>query len=251
MARYSVLTYIFADYEIVHEIEKKDPEAEYILVTDDPNLKSDTWTVILDQTPGRSTFGRCYEVRHHPFRYVNTDIVIRIDANIKIIKSLKPFIDEFERGQYDRCLMIHPRRNTMPEEYDVWVRYRRYSASQASRCLAAMRQQGYDMSYKGLYQGCFEIMRNSAINNAINDQTFGTLCLLGEHGKIERLDQTVWSFIINRYYSARLKVLPVSESILTETSMMKWFRHHSTDPVPNVEDKIQPYLFDKPCKVWK
>ena len=40
--KYSVLTYIFDGYEIVQEIEQKDPEAEYILVTDDPNLKSDT-----------------------------------------------------------------------------------------------------------------------------------------------------------------------------------------------------------------
>ena len=33
--KYSVLTYVFDGYEIPHEIEEKDPEAEYILVTDD------------------------------------------------------------------------------------------------------------------------------------------------------------------------------------------------------------------------
>ena len=84
--RYTVLTYIFNGYEIVQEIGKKDPDADYVLVTDDPNLKSDTWRVVLDQTRGRSPFGKCYEVRHHPFRYVNTDIVVRIDGSIKMLK---------------------------------------------------------------------------------------------------------------------------------------------------------------------
>lgn len=249
--RYTVLTYIFNDYEIVQEIGQKDPDADYVLVTDDPNLKSDTWRVVLDNTRGRSPFGKCYEVRYHPFRYVNTDIVVRIDGSIKVLKSLKPIVDKFERGGYDRCLMIHPHRNTMPEEYDVWVKYRRYPRSQADHCLASMRQMGYDLKYRGLYQGCFEIMRNNAINTAINDQTFGTLCMLGAWGKIERLDQTVWSCIINRFYADRLKVLPVSESIVTDGNLMQWYRHKTTIPVPEVKDGIEPYLFDRPCKVWR
>lgn len=249
--RYTVLTYIFNGYEIVQEIEKKDPDADYVLVTDDSNLKSDTWRVVLDQTRGRSPFGKCYEVRHHPFRYVNTDIVVRVDGSIKLLQSLKPIVDEFERGHYDRCLMIHPRRNTMPEEYDVWVTCRRYPRSQATRCLTAMRQMGYDMSYRGLYQGCFEILRNSDINNAINDQTFGMLCMLGSYGVIERIDQTVWSMIINRFYADRLKVLPVSESIVTDGRLMQWCKHKTTIPVPEAQDTIKPYLFNRPCKMWR
>ena len=248
--RYTVLTYIFNDYEIVQEIGRKDPDADYVLVTDDPNLKSDTWRVILDQSRGRSTFGKCYEVRHHPFRYVNTDIVVRVDGSIKILESLKPIVDKFERGGYDRCLMIHPRRNTMPEEYEVWINYRRYPRTQATRCLNAMRQMGYDMNYRGLYQGCFEILRNTPINNAINDQTFSTLCLLGSHGVIERIDQTVWSCIINRFYEDRLKVLPVSELIVTDGKLMQWHKHKTTIPVPIAQDVIKPYLFNNPCKVW-
>lgn len=247
--RYTVLTYIFAGYEIVQEIEVKDPEAEYILVTDDPNLKSDTWTVIHENLPGHSAFGKCYEVRHHPFRYAHTDIVVRVDGSIKITGSLKPLIDEFERGRYDRCMMIHPRRNTMPEEYETWVRFRRYPRSQATRCLTAMKLAGYDMEYRGLYQGCFEILRKNQINLDINDQTFSTLWMLGAPGQIERIDQTVWSFVINRYYQ-NLKVMAVSESIITASSVMQWRKHRTTIPVPDAEDKIKPYLFNRPCKIW-
>ena len=38
--RYTVLTYIFNDYERVHEVKEKDPDADYVLVTDDPHLTS-------------------------------------------------------------------------------------------------------------------------------------------------------------------------------------------------------------------
>ena len=40
MEKYSVLTYIIGDYEKVHEIKEKSPNAEYILVTDNKELTS-------------------------------------------------------------------------------------------------------------------------------------------------------------------------------------------------------------------
>ena len=46
--KYTVLTYIFGgNYERVHEVKVKDPNADYILVTDDPTLTSKTWRVVL------------------------------------------------------------------------------------------------------------------------------------------------------------------------------------------------------------
>ena len=47
MKRYSVVTYIFGDYEKLREIQGTlDPDAEYICITDNPDLKSDTWQII-------------------------------------------------------------------------------------------------------------------------------------------------------------------------------------------------------------
>jgi tRNA G18 (ribose-2'-O)-methylase SpoU len=40
MYKYTVLTYIFNGYENVREIGESDPDAEYLLITDDPELKS-------------------------------------------------------------------------------------------------------------------------------------------------------------------------------------------------------------------
>ena len=243
--RYTVLTYIFNHYEKVHEVVEKDQEADYVLITDDPQLKSETWRVVYDpMLDTYSPFGKCYDVRFHPFRYAKTPIVVRIDGSVEVRRSLKPIVDEFERGKYDRCVMIHPHRNLMRDEYDVWIKTRRYPAEQAQRCMKAMERMGYNLSQRGLIQGCFEVVRNTAVNHDLNDMTFGLLALMG-NGRIERLDQTVTSFVLQRFFP-KMKLMCVSESIITDGQLMQWYIHNSDRPIPLKSDEVQPYLFGKP-----
>ena len=244
-AKYTVMTYIFGGYEFPHEVMEKDPDAEYLLITDDKNLKSATWQVIYDPSlAGRNPIESNYDVRLHPFRYAHTDVVVRIDGSIELKKSLAPLLKAFNDGGYDRCLMIHPQRNTLPSEYDVWVKTRGYPRSQADKCMVALKRMGYDLEQKGLYQGCFEVQRDNRTNNAINDLVFGLHCLMGT-GSIERIDQTITSAIINRFYS-NLKVLPVSEDIITDGNLMQWYFHNSDRPIPQKTDLIAPIFCGKP-----
>lgn len=246
--RYTVLTYIFNGYEQVHEIREKDPEADYVLVTNNPRLKSDSWRVVVKKFDRRSAFGKCYEVRFHPFRYAKTPVVVRVDGSIELRKSLKPLVDAFEEGEYDRCLMIHPHRNTFPEEYEVWVKSRGYPLTQSAKCLMLMQRMGYDFGYKGLYQGCFEILRDNQVNKDVQDMTFGLLCALGTGGKIERIDQTITSFVLNRFFEGRIKVMPVEEDIITDGKMMQWYIHNSMKPIDLKTDKIEARLFNRKVK---
>lgn len=249
--RYSVLTYIFGDYECVHEVKEKDMCAEYILVTDNPTLKSETWTVICDDSlKGLSVFDKCYAVRFHPFQYVNTDLCVRIDGSIEIRKSLMPLINEMERGNYDRCLMIHPDRNTMPDEYAVWVKVRNYPQERATRCLDFMARIGYDFNYKGLFQFGFEIVSNNEVNRQLNDITYQALRDLGTNGQIERVDQTIFSMLANLYFSTMLKVLPVSQLLITDGQMMQLYEHKSIRK-NNSRPTIAPMMFGRLCEVWK
>lgn len=243
--RYTVLTYIFNGYEKVHEIREKDPDADYVLVTDNPMLKSNSWRVVVEKFDRRSAFGKCYEVRFHPFRYAQTPVVVRVDGSIELRKSLKPLVDAFEEGGYDRCLMIHPHRNTFPEEYGVWVRTREYPLTQSAKCLMMMQRMGYDFDYKGLYQGCFEILRDNQVNRDVQDLTFGLLCLLGHGGKIERIDQTITSFVLNRFFADKIKVMAVEEDIITDGKLMQWYLHNSDVAIKRKEDKVEAWLFDR------
>lgn len=246
--RYTVLTYIFGDYERVHEIEEKDPNADYILVTDNPSLHSDTWRIVLDELSGLSAMEKCYDVRYHPFRYAKTELCVRLDSSIGINGSLRPFIEKMQDGQYDRCLMVHPSHLTMQEEYDAWVGFRRYSQEYADHALATLKRLGYDMQYQGLFQACFEVVRDNKVNSEINEQTFQLLHGFAPDGEIERIDQTLLSYVVNRYFAERLKVLPVPESVVG-SDLMTWYWHNS-DKAKRLRKPIDPIMFNKPCEAW-
>lgn len=247
--KYSVLTYIFGGYECVHEIEHKDKDAEYILVTDDKNLRSDTWTIVVDNRKNFTIMEKCYYVRFHPFEYVHTDIVVRLDSSIGIKAPLTPFIDKMVGGNYDRCLMIHPRRNRIEAEYSVWVKNRGYSQAQADKYLDFMDSFDYPRDYEGLFQGCFEIVRKNDINQRINHCTYFLLQYYSEDGHMDRVDQTILSFVINYSFSTFIKVLPVLQDILIESPYMQWYYHNTYKPILQ-KSVIQPKMFNGFCKVF-
>ena len=249
--RYSVLTYIVGNADPVHEIGEKDPDAEYLLVTDNPAVKSDTWEVVLDDTlQGPSAFDKCYSIRFDCFRYCHTDICLRVDSSVQIYRSTRWLIDEFEKGMYHMALMPHPVRNDIRDEYAAWIETRNYPREQAERCMASMTSRGYDFSYRGLFQGGFAIMRRNERTRELNREVFDWLKELGTDGKIERLDQTVFSCVVNMKYSD-LKILPISEQLFHSEMMTICF--HGTD-VENpglYYDLFSPdmkYVFDQPVE---
>lgn len=246
MKRYSVLTYIFNHYDIPHQIKEKDPDAEYLCITDDPNLKSDDWTVIYDKSlDGLSPFDKCYCVRFGCFKYCNTDICLRVDGSVGINVSLKPFIDDFEEGKYDACLMIHPYRNNLIAEYMEWVKSRSYPAKQAAKCISMMDSLGYDFLYKGMFQGCFSIQRRGELTESIDKLTLYFMRSVGEEGKIERLDQTILSFVINKYFN-HINVMSVTQEIF-EGKYLSWYGYNSMNTIPlHRSQMIQPFMFNKP-----
>lgn len=242
--KYTVLTYIINRYEVVHEILEKDPEAEYLLITDDASLTSDTWTVVCDSDlEGLSTFDKCYAIRFNCFKYAHADICMRLDGNVQIKASLKPLIDAFEAGGYDAALMPHPVRNNFEEEYAVWVAERGYPQNQADRCLKSMRDRGYDFSYKGMFQCCFSIQRRGALTDDIDRRTMEYLRELGTDGVIERIDQIPFSYIMNTEFS-HIKVFPVSEQIL-RSYFMQYVIHNSDRKNWNIA-----YDYTKPDLHW-
>lgn len=253
MKRYSVLTYIFNGYEKLREVEEVDPEAEYICITDDADMKSDTWTIVVDpMLENLSVFDKCYQVRFFPFKYCNTDICIRLDGDILIKKSCKELIDAFESNNIDFALMIHPFRNTQIQEYIAWQKLRGYPQSQIEKCLDFMLSLNYDIiDYKGLYEGGFAIQRNNKNVNLANSFTFNFLKYLGENDKIERIDQTIFSFVINRFFEGKIKVMPLSRSILTDSQFFQLYNHNSDEKIPDFPNKIEPYLFNKKVEFVK
>lgn len=246
--KYSVLTYNVGGYEIVHEIQEKSPNAEYIYITDDPNIKSETWQVVcVDNPHPEDPFDLCYRIRFNPFDYINSNIVFRVDGSIGINKNLDPIIEAFEASQYDCAMKVHPLRNTMFQEYQAWLAQRQYPLEQANRCLAFMdRMEGYDIKgYKGLFEYNIAIQRKNRVNLLWNEMTWALLKYLAPEGKqVERLDQTLGSFVANKYFNF-MKVMALPDH-LVRGSYMTWYGHGSNKPLGQLPYLIPPYVFNKP-----
>ena len=250
MIKYSVLTYNIAGYEVIHNIPKEcmNPEIEYVYVTDDHSITSDTWNVVYADDLTGSTFDKCYQIRFNPFNYVHTDIVMRIDGSMGITRDVMPIFEYFVNGNYDAAVMIHPTRNTMYPEYVAWVNQRGYSADQANKCMNMFVANDYDpMNYKGLYQYNFMIQRNDSFNLAWNEMTYKILkALATEPDTCERLDQTIGSFVLNKFFYDK-NIMPVGQYICNGT-FFYWYQHNSNN-IMNCDDRnnIEPFLFNKGC----
>lgn len=252
MEKYSVLSYIIGGYDTIKPILYKSPNAEYILVTDNKELKSDDWNIIyVDNFHPEDNFDLCYKIRFNPFVFVNTNIVLRIDASIQIVDNTDYLIEEYINGGYDVGLMIHPSRNTMMEEYRTWINCRQYPIEQANKCLTFMALQGYDIeNYKGLYQYCAMIQRNNKMNDDWNSLTLSYLKYLAQSGKrIERLDQTIGSFVLNKFFNG-YKIMAFSQDIL-RGKPFQWCQHHTGTKLNVSKPSIEPYLFNNPVNIFQ
>ena len=90
------------------------------------------------------------------------------------------------------------------------------------------------------------IQRNTKVNNDLNRMTFALLKYLAPTGKqIDRLDQTIGSFIINKYFS-NMRIMWWDER-LCHSQFFTWYPHNSNTPYQfgGVETLCKPFAFNK------
>ena len=246
--KYTVLSYNINGYELIHPVKEKSNRAKYIMVTDDPDLKdeSGTWDVVYDPELTGSPFDKVMQVRYNPFKYTNDFVVIKIDGSVGIEKNLDPLIDRFFKDEYDMSLMLHPTRNTMVAEYSAWVDHRGYNPETANNILRFMAMEGLDVeNYKGLAQLCYQIQTNTRTNQDINRMTYSFLKYLGDSTGVERVDQCVFSFVLEKYFGG-MKVMWVDQRMYNG-QWFTWYAHNSNNAFKPIEAKelTEPYFFNK------
>jgi len=243
--RYTVITYIIGDYEQVHEIKERSERATYLLITDNPNLKSETWKVICDLRLTGGPFNKVMDIRWNPWRYTNDEIVITLDGSLGVNCGLDDLIDAFDDGYYGLGIVIHPHRNTAAAELEVWASFRKHNG--ASMQYTYLQIIGYNVErYKGLYQTGFMIRRRTPSVISFNGQVERRLLICGQ-GERDRLDQVLASATLNMGYS-NMRVLWFSERLL-ESKFITWYGHGNNDVVHQT-GLIEPYAFNHPVDVY-
>lgn len=245
--KYTVLTFIFGNYEYIREIEHIETDIEYICVTDNKELISNTWTIIYDEDlEGKGVFDKCLSVRYNPFKYCSTDLCVRIDGSFQINKSLTPIVEEFIKSDQDICLAIHPYRDSIIEEYNIWNIYRDYPNEKIQKHLDLFERLNYDFNKKGFIAIGFSILKNIKINNDLNRITYDIQRLLGDEQDVDRLDQTTITVILDKFFP-EIKIFTVSLRII-HSEFITWCLHGSNTPIEYIiEDEIKtPHLNDTP-----
>lgn len=249
--KYSILTYLFNDYDIVREPLEISAEAEYILVTDNPALKSDKWTIKMmpDFLKNADGFTKSFYVRYHPFEFVKTDTCIVLDASLHIKKNLNFLINDFLNSGDDLCLSVHWNMLNSWNEYNYWVNYRNYPIEQARKSAALMKALGYSPNYKGCFEATFKIQKNNKINSEINDFVWKCLVKLGDENHVDRVDQSILSAVMNTQFE-NVKVFPITRSLYQSDYVMA-YEHHCTKELRINLWQNQYYLFNKPVNLYE
>ena len=225
--KYSILMYNLNNYELFREPENIDPMCEYLYITDNPYIKSKYFTVIYENNEIQGAFEKCYNIRFNLFKYCNTDTCIYLDGSLKIKKSLNKLYTRFINSGCDIGLNIHPERCNLYDEYITWVKERDYNSDDAKKCLKYFKKHNYDLNYNGLYQGTLRICKNTELNEKIDKKTLSILYELRNKDDIERLDQTIYSYVINQFYK-NIRIFPISSQVLYSNYIYKYIHNTNT-----------------------
>lgn len=241
--KYSVVTYIFGDYEVVHEIGcELEDDVEYILVTDNKKLKSKTWTIVIDEELNEKTvFDKVFSVRYNLFKYCHSDVCFRIDGSIEILKSLTPIVEEFLASGNDIGISAHIYRNNVVEELAIWNSFRDYPMSSVRKQINFFRNIGFEPTRKGLVQMNFAINKRGKITDDIDRMMYAILHYLGDENGPDRLDQTVFSVVIDKFFP-HVKCKVYSEYLL-HTDYLAWHHHGKNKRIPVMEHLTKPPYF--------
>jgi hypothetical protein len=94
----TVITAIFNNFDLLREPKVINSDVEYICITDNPNLHSNTWKIIVnpdsikkDWSPRKKT----YYIRYHLFEFADSEYCFWIDASIELNKiNFQNYVDK-------------------------------------------------------------------------------------------------------------------------------------------------------------
>lgn len=226
--KYSVLCFIVNNYEIIREVQNPDSDVEYILVTDDKNLKSDTWNVIYDSSLcAMSQFERCHNIKYNVFKYATTDICIYIDASIQIKDSLDKLVNDFNLSNADIGLLCHPFIQTFIPELQLWIKQRGYSHINANRFVDFLSRMNYNLEYKSHFQSGISIRRKSKMTRDFENLVLSHLYYIADDEPIERIDQLMADYVMNTYFNDK-KVFLLSMQCMFSKAL-QIYKHNSNE----------------------
>lgn len=219
---YSIIQAITNNYDPPSECLDCDATHK-ILFTDKP-LNFSNWEQRIITPNKKFPFDDIFKIRWNPFEYTDTDYVIWLDGSLRVIGSLKKYIDEFASSGADFSTLIHPKRTNIFTEYYEWCKIRNYPKEKAFKWMYHMMENGWNPKDPGLYQVNICIFKNSTETKKFCEGVLSELHTFnGEH--LERLDQTVVTYLLKTKFRM-LKIFGLNKSIYKNGNSLSEYCNH-------------------------
>ena len=196
---YSVVTFLFGDYDDLRDPLYVDEDAEYICITDRTDLQSNVWkfeNITEYDISNYTDWQKSMIARYTALNHINTDQCVIIDCSIEIKKSLKKFV--FNNTNADIGLIIHPFRESMLDEMDEWINTRNIDPLQKENLIDYCNKHNFDINSKGFIMSTIMFIRKTELT--INMMNFILNELMNNYNFSMRVDQLYFSIIFSQYF---------------------------------------------------
>lgn len=234
--KYSILTCIFGDYEILRQPWYPDPDCEYVCVTDRDDLDTNGSWKIVKLNPILQTMpfvNQWTYVRYHPFEFVSTDTCLYIDGSILVVDGVKlteAIIEPFMNGNFIYGIMpnLNQVNCTIQQDIDIWENNRSLSPMICNKIRKYLKENDYNVL--GMLQSGFLMYKKCQDCDIINNTTW-ELCHLWSYSgnNVDRNNQIDLSYTINKLHYKSDRIFRVS-ALMLNSCVLQIF-HHGSDTV--------------------
>lgn len=244
--KYSVVTTNFGDYEQIQEVKNPREDVEYILVTDNPKLKFNTWkTVIFDDYDKLMSPALAWiYVKFFTFNYCSSDVCLYKDGSIKIIDDFTELIDYFLDNNYEYAATIESNYMTANDMLTEWGKqgYHGYTEQTKEKVLNYLQECGYNTNSPGLLNTSFFIKKNTQFVHTIDEFTWNNLTNHNLGVDACRIMEPAFAFSLykNAYHSDKLLIL---DHNIKWSRWFIWCFHNSTVSTCTCYNKAMPFYF--------
>lgn len=255
MPKFSVLTILMGDYDKLHEIKPNEiiDNVEYICVTDNKSLESSSWKIIYDHNldvPELNGFDRTFMVRYNPFKYCTSNICLRIDSSFEPRYKILDMVNFFIEQDYDIGINLHPSRLIISEELQKWKYTRKVNQINLQTNYISTVFSEDMLNMFGLYQVGLQILKKSPIIDELNKDMLNILRDCSPNKPhMNRLDQTLFSALINYKYGNSLNVMPISWDIINNEYLIHYF--HKKNIPTKIKQKVDYFFNGRKVEVFE
>lgn len=252
--RYSVITCNFGGYEIMREINNPLDDVEYLYITDDRSITSNTWNVIYDFSYKNyiKEFDKVVAFRQRVLDYCNTSICIRIDASIKIDGySFENTIEEMNKNNSDIAFIISPRFFSYENELQTWEMQRGIDKDVLMDFTryCDFKKFDYHTDINNICTLGILFQRNNKINRLLNLKQFEVLEEIKKFNNRDvyyRVDQIIFTYVLNEFFRGIINVFPLHYDIISNSFTQIYFHNTKQELYDyNISNGRRLYIFNE------